>query len=143
VRHLFPFCFPMVSLTFLSLVPPPLHLVLFFPPPSLASPQQLHSRLLPPRLAINAAFAAFLRTFGFRVSELVGRTFKSLGNDPLTHPDGWKWGTFTHELLVVDWEGSERWLVDGAWGPRSLSVPFVLFPSLCLPSRLFAHNPFS
>lgn len=83
-----------------------------------------------PSTAINASFAAFLRNLDFRVSELVGRTFGSLGSDPLTHPDGWKWKTYTHELLVVDWEGSEdRWLVDGAWGPRSLSVPCAFFSS--------------
>ncbi|BGP14128.1 hypothetical protein JCM10213_002426 [Rhodosporidiobolus nylandii] len=80
--------------------------------------------------AINAAFAALLRSLGFRVSELVGRTFKSLGNDPLTHADGWKWGTFTHHLLVTDWEGSDgRYLVDGAWGPWSCSVPIKLVDS--------------
>ncbi|KAJ7674317.1 hypothetical protein B0H17DRAFT_1208118 [Mycena rosella] len=39
---------------------------------------------------INATFASFLRYFGFTLSELAGRSFKSLGNDPLMHPDGWK-----------------------------------------------------
>ena len=58
-------------------------------------------------IAINATFSSFLRVFGFRVSELVGRTFKSLGNDPLTHKDGHKWGTMTHEVMLADWEGSE------------------------------------
>ncbi|GAA5912798.1 hypothetical protein JCM6882_000430 [Rhodosporidiobolus microsporus] len=77
--------------------------------------------------AVNATFAALLRTFGFRVSELVGRTFKSLGNDPLTHQDGWKWGTFTHELLIVDWEGSDgRYMVDAMWGPWACPVPIKL-----------------
>ncbi|GAA5999385.1 uncharacterized protein JCM10292_001252 [Rhodotorula paludigena] len=77
--------------------------------------------------AINATFAALLRSFGFRVSELVGRAFKSLGNDPTVHEDGWRWGTLTHELLVADWQGSDgRWLVDGAWGPWSCSVPIKL-----------------
>ncbi|GAA6020047.1 hypothetical protein JCM11491_004909 [Sporobolomyces phaffii] len=77
--------------------------------------------------AINATFSAFLRAFGFRVSELVGRTFKSLGNDPLTHPDGWKWGTMTHEIMLADWEGSDgRYLVDGAWGPWAAPVPIKL-----------------
>ncbi|BGP38204.1 hypothetical protein JCM10449v2_002133 [Rhodotorula kratochvilovae] len=69
--------------------------------------------------AINSTFAAFLRSFGFRVSELIGRSFKNLGNDPTTHADGWKWGTLTHELLVADWPGSDgRWLVDGAWANK-------------------------
>ncbi|GAA5993162.1 hypothetical protein JCM5350_005390 [Sporobolomyces pararoseus] len=77
--------------------------------------------------AINATFSAFLRFFGFRVSELVGRTFKSLGNDPLTHSDGYKWGTMTHEVMLVDWKGSDgRYLVDGAWGPWAVPVPIKL-----------------
>ncbi|GAA5900594.1 uncharacterized protein JCM6883_002892 [Sporobolomyces salmoneus] len=77
--------------------------------------------------AINATFSAFLRAFGFRVSELVGRTFKSLGNDPLTHEDGWKWGTLTHQMMLADWEGSDgRYLVDGAWGPWAAPVPIKL-----------------
>ncbi|BGP23037.1 arylamine N-acetyltransferase [Rhodotorula toruloides] len=77
--------------------------------------------------AVNPTFAAFLRFFGFQVSELVGRTFKSLGNDPRTHPDGWKWGMLTHELMVAHWEGSDaRYLVDAAWGPWGCPVPVKL-----------------
>ncbi|GAA5835797.1 hypothetical protein JCM9279_004649 [Rhodotorula babjevae] len=77
--------------------------------------------------AINAVFASLLRSLGFRVSELAGRTFKDLGNDPDKKPEGWKWGTLTHELLVADWPGSDgRWVVDGAWGPWSCSVPIKL-----------------
>ncbi|GAA6020037.1 hypothetical protein JCM11491_004906 [Sporobolomyces phaffii] len=76
---------------------------------------------------INATFSAFLRSFGFRVSEIVSRAFKSLGIDPLTHPDGWKWGTLTHQVMVVDWEGSDgRYFVDAAWGPWSPPVPIKL-----------------
>lgn len=74
--------------------------------------------------AVNPTFCAFLRAVGFRVSEVVGRAFKSLNNDPLSHPDGWKWGTLTHGLQVVDWAGSEkRYFVDAAWGPWSCPVP--------------------
>ncbi|KAF8173886.1 hypothetical protein K438DRAFT_1683119 [Mycena galopus ATCC 62051] len=77
--------------------------------------------------SINASFAGFLRYFGFTVSELTGRSFKSLGNDPTTHPDGWKWGTFTHELLVAGWpEHADRYLVDAAWGPWNLAKPIKL-----------------
>lgn len=77
--------------------------------------------------AVNPTFCAFLRAFGFRVSEVVGRTFKNLNNDPLTHPDGWKWGTFTHTFEVVDWPASagKRYLVDAAWGPWACPVPQV------------------
>ncbi|KAF8173758.1 hypothetical protein K438DRAFT_1849925 [Mycena galopus ATCC 62051] len=76
---------------------------------------------------MNATFASFLRYFGFTISELVGRAFKSLGNDPTTHPDGWKWGTLTHELLVAGWpDHSDRYLVDAAWGPWNLAKPIKL-----------------
>ncbi|KAJ6544327.1 hypothetical protein B0H19DRAFT_1170358 [Mycena capillaripes] len=77
--------------------------------------------------SINATFASFLRYFGFTVSELVGRSFRSLGNNPLTHPDGWKWGTLTHQLLVAGWpDSADRYLVDGAWGPWNLAKPIKL-----------------
>ncbi|KAJ7499872.1 arylamine N-acetyltransferase 1 [Mycena latifolia] len=77
--------------------------------------------------SINATFAGFLRYFDFIVSELVGRSFKSLGNDPTVHPDGWKWGTLTHQMLVASWPGSEdRYLIDGAWGPSNLAKPIKL-----------------
>ncbi|BGP46300.1 hypothetical protein JCM10450v2_002142 [Rhodotorula kratochvilovae] len=78
--------------------------------------------------AINSTFAAFLRSFGFRISELVSRTFESLNNDPDTHDDGYKkWGTLTHEVLIADWPGSDaRWLVDAAWGPWACPVPIKL-----------------
>ncbi|KAJ6579627.1 arylamine N-acetyltransferase 1 [Mycena vulgaris] len=77
--------------------------------------------------SINATFATFLRYFGFTVSELVGRSFKSLGNDPLTHPDGWKWGTLTHQMLAVGWpDSADRYLVDSAWGPWNLAKPIKL-----------------
>lgn len=47
--------------------------------------------------SINAVFASLLRTLGFRVSETVSRSYKNLGEDPLKHADGYKWGTLTHE----------------------------------------------
>ncbi|KAJ7039393.1 arylamine N-acetyltransferase 1 [Mycena alexandri] len=77
--------------------------------------------------SINASFAGLLRYFGFVVSELVGRSFKSLGNDPSAHPDGWKWGTLTHQVLVAGWAGcADRYLIDGAWGPGNLAKPIKL-----------------
>ncbi|KAJ7213253.1 arylamine N-acetyltransferase 1 [Mycena rebaudengoi] len=77
--------------------------------------------------SVNPTFASLLRSLGFDVSEVVGRTFKSLGNDPRTHPDGWKWGMFTHELLVVGWaESTNRFLVDAGWGPGNLAKPIKL-----------------
>ncbi|KAJ6483819.1 arylamine N-acetyltransferase 1 [Mycena vitilis] len=77
--------------------------------------------------SINATFASFLRYLGFTTSELVGRSFKSLGNDPLTHPDGFKWGSLTHQLLVAGWpDSADRYLIDGAWGPWNLAKPIKL-----------------
>ncbi|KAF7297410.1 Peptidase-S9 domain-containing protein [Mycena indigotica] len=77
--------------------------------------------------AVNASFAALLRAFGFTISELVARSFRSLNNDPLTHPDGWKWGTFTHQVLIAGWAGSDdRYVVDAAWGPWGLAKPIKL-----------------
>ncbi|KAJ7196940.1 arylamine N-acetyltransferase 1 [Mycena pura] len=77
--------------------------------------------------SVNPTFASFLRYFGFTVSELVARPFKSLDNDPRTHPDGWKWGTLTHEVLVAGWpESPDRYLVDGGWGPWNLAKPIKL-----------------
>ncbi|KAJ7469838.1 arylamine N-acetyltransferase 1, partial [Mycena galericulata] len=77
--------------------------------------------------SINATFASFLRYFAFTVSELVARAFKSLGNDPLKHPDGWKWGTLTHQLLVAGWpESPDRYLIDSGWGPWNLAKPIKL-----------------
>ncbi|KAJ7166049.1 arylamine N-acetyltransferase 1 [Mycena filopes] len=77
--------------------------------------------------SINASFAGFLRYFGFTISELVGRSFKSLGNDPSTHPDGYKWGTFTHQMLIAGWaDCADRYLVDAAWGPGNLAKPIKL-----------------
>ena len=50
-----------------------------------------------------------------------------LGENPLTHPLGWHWGTLTHELLVVDWEGSDgRYLVDGGKQKVSSSCATIL-----------------
>jgi hypothetical protein len=84
--------------------------------------------------SINASFASFLRYFGFTISELVGRPFKSLGNDPTTHPDGWKWGTLTHQLLVAGWpDHPDRYLIDGAWGPWNLAKPLVYFSFTVVP----------
>lgn len=81
-------------------------------------------------------FATLLRSLGFRVSEVVARCYKNLGQNPVTHPEGYKWGTFTHELLVVDWpkaEGSDRYVVDGAWGPWACNVPLKLAAETVVP----------
>ncbi|KAM0792583.1 hypothetical protein ACM66B_005244 [Microbotryomycetes sp. NB124-2] len=78
----------------------------------------------------NSLFARLLRSFGFRVSECVSRCYKALGNDPRTHPEGWIWGSITHELLFVDWPESvaagRRFIVDAMWGPNNLALPIEL-----------------
>lgn len=66
---------------------------------------------------MNGVFATLLRTLGYRVSELGSRAYKALGNDPTKHEAGWLWGTITHEVLVVDWPESKRYIVDAMWGP--------------------------
>lgn len=73
---------------------------------------------------LNPSFASLLRTLGYRVSEMVARCYQALGNDPRTHELGWKWGTWSHEVLVVDWEGSgERYLVDVGFGGGGCATP--------------------
>ncbi|KAK4053166.1 hypothetical protein OIV83_001901 [Microbotryomycetes sp. JL201] len=78
----------------------------------------------------NSLFARLLRSFGFRVSECVSRCYKALGNDPRVHPEGWIWGSITHELLFVDWPESlaqgKRFIVDAMWGPNNLALPIEL-----------------
>lgn len=111
---------------------------------------------------INALFAALLRSLGFRVSELAGRTFKDLGNDPTERPEGWKWGTLTHELLVADWPGCDaRWVVrrtllllfrhlalwtDAPYAHRSmargaLGAALYRRPAFAAPSRPYHADP--
>ncbi|KAK4058616.1 hypothetical protein OIO90_000060 [Microbotryomycetes sp. JL221] len=76
----------------------------------------------------NSLFARLLRSFGFRVSECVSRCYKALGNNPRTHPEGWIWGSITHELLIVDWPESNgaRYIADAMWGPNNLAIPILL-----------------
>ncbi|KZP31081.1 arylamine N-acetyltransferase 1 [Athelia psychrophila] len=84
----------------------------------------------------NPTFAAFLRTFGFRVSECATRCYlgRRTGEDPTVHQNGWHWGTITHIVSIVDWEGSDgRYLVDAGWGPWGQTLPIKLEHSV--PSR--------
>jgi len=83
----------------------------------------------------QAVFATLLRTLGFRVSETVTRCYKNLGENPETHPEGYKWGTFTHELLIADWPASngDRYIVDGAWGPWACNAPLKLADEYVVP----------
>lgn len=69
------------------------------------------------------------------MSETVARCYKNLGQNPLTHPEGFKWGTMTHQLLVADWPASQgaRYIVDGAWGPWACSSPLLLAEETVVP----------
>lgn len=78
--------------------------------------------------ALNACFAALLRYFGFRVSEMGSRCYQALGNDPTVHPLGFKWGTISHMTLVVDFEtsGGIRYVCDTGFGGGGCSLPIPL-----------------
>lgn len=75
--------------------------------------------------SLNSTFAAFLRVFGFRVSELAARVYGALGKDP--EEAGLLWGPTSHECLVVDWETdgvrSERYFVDVGFGSGQSNTP--------------------
>lgn len=58
---------------------------------------------------------------------MVARVYQVLGKDPEVHEDGWKWGTGSHEIMVVDWEESRkegrRYIVDVGFGGGGCSIP--------------------
>ncbi|GAA5978889.1 hypothetical protein JCM11641_003604 [Rhodosporidiobolus odoratus] len=75
--------------------------------------------------ANNPLAAAFLRGFGFRVSEVGGRVYLHRGKDP--KEAGIWWSPATHVALIVDWEGSEeRYLFDIGFGGGGSPVPMPL-----------------
>ncbi|KAL8283224.1 hypothetical protein RQP46_006002 [Phenoliferia psychrophenolica] len=75
--------------------------------------------------ALNTAFAAFLRSFGFTVSEVGARVYLHRGKDPAE--DGFLWSSITHEALIVHWEGGqERYFVDVGFGGGGCPYPIML-----------------
>ncbi|GAA5888060.1 hypothetical protein JCM6882_000267 [Rhodosporidiobolus microsporus] len=73
----------------------------------------------------NPTCAAFLRGFGFRVSEIGARVYLHRGKDP--REVGIWWSQMTHVALLVDWEGSEdRWLFDIGFGGGACPIPIPL-----------------
>ncbi|GAA5868432.1 hypothetical protein JCM8547_006274 [Rhodosporidiobolus lusitaniae] len=73
----------------------------------------------------NPLCAAFLRGFGFRVSEIGARVYLHRGKDP--RQAGIWWSQMTHVALLVDWEGSEeRWLFDIGFGGGASPIPIAL-----------------
>ncbi|GAA5899295.1 hypothetical protein JCM6882_009306 [Rhodosporidiobolus microsporus] len=74
--------------------------------------------------SLNSTYAALLRYFGFRVSECAGRVFSEQLKDPAEV--GWDWQSTSHQISIVDWEGSDgRWLSDVGFG-RSCAYPIPL-----------------
>ncbi|GAA6011955.1 hypothetical protein JCM10207_003439 [Rhodosporidiobolus poonsookiae] len=72
----------------------------------------------------NSTFAALLRYFGFRVSECSARVNAKQRKDP--EVDGYDWDSTSHQVSIVDWEGSDgRFLVDVAFGANcAYPIPF-------------------
>ncbi|GAA6027179.1 hypothetical protein JCM8097_002460 [Rhodosporidiobolus ruineniae] len=74
--------------------------------------------------SLNSTFAAFLRYFGFRVSECAARVNGKQRQDP--EEVGYEWQATSHQVSIVDWQGSdERFLVDIGFG-RSCAYPIPL-----------------
>lgn len=73
----------------------------------------------------NPTFAALLRSFGFRVSEVAAKVFKGWANlNPTDEVVRDKWGTFTHVVLLVDWNGSgQRYVLDVGFGGDGCPIP--------------------
>ncbi|KAM0792301.1 hypothetical protein ACM66B_004989 [Microbotryomycetes sp. NB124-2] len=75
--------------------------------------------------ALNTLFAALLRGFGFRVSEVGTRVYLHRGKDP--KDVGYWWSSITHELLIVDWTGSgARYVCDVGFGGGGCPRPLRL-----------------
>ncbi|GAA5851222.1 hypothetical protein JCM8547_004172 [Rhodosporidiobolus lusitaniae] len=74
--------------------------------------------------SLNSTFAALLRSFGFRVSECAARVFSNQMKDP--EEAGYEWESTSHQVSIVDWEGSDgRYLADVGFG-RSSAFPIPL-----------------
>ncbi|SGZ22170.1 BQ5605_C022g09441 [Microbotryum silenes-dioicae] len=75
--------------------------------------------------AQNTLCAAFLRGFGYRVTEVGARVYLFRGKDPAIV--GYDWSCITHELLV-DWAGSssKRYVLDARFGGGGCPYPIVL-----------------
>ncbi|KAK4053802.1 hypothetical protein OIV83_001458 [Microbotryomycetes sp. JL201] len=76
--------------------------------------------------ALNTLFAALLRGFGFRVSEVGTRVYLHRGKDP--KDVGYWWSSITHELLIVDWLGCDgrRFVCDVGFGGGGCPKPMRL-----------------
>ncbi|GAA6027004.1 hypothetical protein JCM8097_006031 [Rhodosporidiobolus ruineniae] len=75
--------------------------------------------------SLNPLCAAFLRSFGFRVSEVPARVYLHRGKDP--REAGIWWSPATHVLLIVDWQGStDRWVFDIGFGGGASPIPIPL-----------------
>ncbi|GAA6000941.1 hypothetical protein JCM10207_007335 [Rhodosporidiobolus poonsookiae] len=81
----------------------------------------------------NPLCAAFLRGFGFRVSEIGARVYLHRGKDP--REAGIWWSQMTHVALLVDWEGSQgRFIVDIGFGGGACPIPIPFHDGATSPS---------
>ncbi|SCZ96599.1 BZ3500_MvSof-1268-A1-R1_Chr4-4g07465 [Microbotryum saponariae] len=64
--------------------------------------------------------------FGYRVTEVGARVYLFRGKDPVV--EGYNWSCITHELLIVDWAGSDskRYVLDAGFGGGGCPYPIVL-----------------
>ncbi|SCV69018.1 BQ2448_2038 [Microbotryum intermedium] len=76
--------------------------------------------------AQNTLCAAFLRGFGYRVTEVGARVYLFRGKDPAV--EGYDWSCITHELLIVDWPNSNkrRYVLDAGFGGGGCPYPILL-----------------
>ncbi|BGP46102.1 hypothetical protein JCM10450v2_001942 [Rhodotorula kratochvilovae] len=83
--------------------------------------------------SLNQLAAAFLRGFGFRVSEVGARVYLHRGKDPAEV--GYFWSQTTHICLIVDWEGADgRWFLDFGFGGGGCPIPIPLKHGATSPS---------
>ncbi|KAK4058845.1 hypothetical protein OIO90_000291 [Microbotryomycetes sp. JL221] len=75
--------------------------------------------------ALNHLFGSLLRGLNFRTSEVGTRVYLHRGKDPAEV--GYWWSSITHELLIVDWPGSDgRFVCDVGFGGGGCPRPIRL-----------------
>ncbi|GAA5899869.1 hypothetical protein JCM5296_006202 [Sporobolomyces johnsonii] len=80
----------------------------------------------------NGTFASFMRYWDFRVSECCAKVNANHRKDP--DVDGVDWEPISHQVSIVDWEGSNgRYLVDVGFGSSS-AYPMPLREGVEVPS---------
>lgn len=74
----------------------------------------------------NCVGDQLLRSLKFRVSDVGGRVYLIRGKDPATV--GYKWSPITHQILIVDWPGSEgkRYMMDAGFAGGGLTKALLI-----------------